>query len=86
MSTSEWVDALRDRRNRLTHVKEAKLSSLDFSNLVNDVEQAFRTFGFSVDSVANIETSVLTTADMEKLQEKLDEERKRYDFYLLKSV
>ena len=62
----------------MAHSKQTSLSETDFNDLLNDVKQAFTGLGFSFANVNQLETGVLYTLDLQRLQNLLDSERKRY--------
>ena len=61
----------------MAHSKQTSLPKTDFNDLVSDVKQAFTGLGFPLTNVNQLETGVLCTQDLQRLQNLLDSERKR---------
>ena len=61
----------------MAHSKQTSLPKTDFNDLVSDVKQAFTGLGFPLTNVNQLETGVLYTQDLQRLQNLLDSERKR---------
>ena len=61
----------------MAHSKQTNMSEVDFNDLVTDVKQAFTGLGFPLTNVNQLETGVLYTLDLQRLQNLLNSERKR---------
>ena len=83
LSISEWIDLLREKRNQIAHSHVPTLSRKDFNDLLTNVKQAFSGLGFPLHALTQLESGVLTTADMQRLRLRLDDEGNRCDVLFL---
>ena len=83
LQQSEWVDILREERNKIAHTKQAKLPQSKFDDLVQNVEMAFRGLGFSLVVLDQMKEAVLQTQDVKNLQDMFTKEMERYSLQYL---
>ena len=75
---SEYVEVLREERNRTFHKEEAKLSQEEFDSLIENVTTAFYGIGACINGIDKMKTAVLQTRKVKELQWYMEREVARY--------
>ena len=76
--SSEWIDNLREKRNRMAHSSKSCLSQADFNSFFADIKQAFDALKFPTSRLSRLGSGKLSTLDVQKLEQTLTNERNRY--------
>jgi len=67
------VDDIRQVRNRIAHIEDAKLTDADFQNYIGKVINAFKSLGLDESEISKIKNqTTFPTQEVEKLQVELD--------------